>query len=47
MYLVGDASGAGFGLSSWKEGTDEVHADFGNWMKGESLNFQEAGNLVI
>jgi hypothetical protein len=51
MYLVGDASGAGFGSSSWKEGTDEVHADFGNWMedvtKGESSNFWEAGNLVI
>jgi hypothetical protein len=51
MYLVGDASGVGFGSSSWKEGTDEVHADFGNWMedvtKGESSNFWEAGNLAI
>jgi hypothetical protein len=51
MYLVGDASGAGFGSSSWLEGTDEVHADFGNWSKavteGESSNFREAGNLVI
>jgi hypothetical protein len=51
MYLVGDASGAGFGSSSWQEGTDEVHADFGNWTedvtKGESSNFCEAGNLVI
>jgi hypothetical protein len=51
MYLVGDTSGAAFGLSSWQEGTDEVHADFGNWtedvIKGESSNFREAGNLVI
>jgi hypothetical protein len=51
MYLVGDASGAGFGSSSWQEGTDEVHADFRNWTedvtKGESSNFREAGNLVI
>jgi hypothetical protein len=51
MYLVGDASGVGFGLSSWREGTDEVHADFGNWMeditKREYSNFWEAGNLVI
>jgi hypothetical protein len=50
-YLVGDASGDGFGSTSWNEETDEVHADFGNWMKevttGESSNFREAGNLVI
>jgi len=51
IYLVGDASGSGFGSSSWEEGTDEVHADFGNWTEevteGESSNFREAGNLVI
>jgi hypothetical protein len=51
MFLVGDASGAGFGSSSWEQGSDEVHADFGKWMEdvtdNESSNFREAANLVI
>jgi hypothetical protein len=51
MYVAGDDSGAGFGSSSWQQESDEVHADFGEWMEdvtnNESLNFREAGNLVI
>jgi hypothetical protein len=55
MYVVGDASGAGFGSSSWQQESDEVHADFGKWMEdvtnnvtnNESSNFREAGNLII
>jgi hypothetical protein len=51
MYVVGDASGAGFGSSSWQQESDKVHVDFGKWMEdvtnNESSNFREAGNLVI
>ena len=50
-YMVGDASGAGFGSSSWQQGLEDVHANFGKWMEDvtdrESSNFREAANLVI
>jgi hypothetical protein len=38
MYIVGDASGAGFGSSSWEQGSDDVHADFGKWMEDVTNN---------
>ena len=50
-FLVGDASGTGFGSSTWVQGEEVVKADHGNWSLyvtlNASSNFREAANLVI
>jgi hypothetical protein len=50
-YLVGDASGVGFGSTNWTQHDNFFVADYGTWHDGvtsdESSNFREAGNLII
>ena len=50
-YYFGDASGAGFGMSGWSPGDDEIEVDFGAWeasaMLGSSSNFRELANIVM
>jgi hypothetical protein len=49
-FLVGDASGSGFGTPSWTQDEDEIVAQFGAWDLGtseQSSNFREAYNLVL
>ena len=49
-YVVGDASGDGFGSSSYNARTKVVKAVYGTWTErvtnDESSNFREAANLV-
>ena len=50
MFIVGDASGTGFGGSTWKSGDEGIQATFGGWnakVMRESSNFKEAYNLVL
>ena len=50
MFIVWDASGTGFGGSTWKAGEANITASFGAWDKRlmrESSNFKEAYNLVL
>jgi hypothetical protein len=47
LYLMGDASGDGFGSGVWDE--DGVHNEAGNWKeqwRKESSNYREASNLT-
>jgi hypothetical protein len=50
-YLVGDASGVGFGSTNWTQHDNFSVADYGTWHNSvttdESSNFREAGNLII
>jgi hypothetical protein len=49
-FLAGDASGSGFGTSSWTQDEEEIVAQFGAWdlaTSEESSNFREAYNLVL
>ncbi|KAL7570650.1 hypothetical protein ACA910_014924 [Epithemia clementina (nom. ined.)] len=50
IYIFGDASGAGFGVSQWRSGDTEVKVTHGIWnhdqMAGSSSNFRELANLV-
>ena len=50
-YYFGDVSGAGFGMSGWSPGDDEIEVDFGAWeasaMLGSSSNFRELANIVM
>jgi len=50
-YLVGDASGVGFGSTNWTQHDNFFVADYGTWQDsvtdGDSSNFREAGNLII
>jgi hypothetical protein len=50
-YLVGDASGEGFGSTNWTQLERTFAADYGTWKRqvteDESPNFREAGNLII
>jgi hypothetical protein len=50
VFLVGDASGTGFGTSTWGQGEEELVAQFGAWddeTSEELSNFREAYNLVL
>ena len=50
VYMVGDASGTGFGGSTWEAGAEAIGAIFGGWderVMRESSNFREALNLVL
>ncbi|KAL7570936.1 hypothetical protein ACA910_002568 [Epithemia clementina (nom. ined.)] len=47
--MFGDESGTGFGTSLWLQGTREINAEHGIWMRAygkHSSNFQELFNLV-
>ena len=50
-YYFGDASGAGFGMSGWSPGDDQIEVDFGSWdrekMSKSSSNFRELANIVM
>ena len=50
IYIVGDASGSGFGSVRWIQDGEVVDAQFGNWKwevtENESSNFRESANLV-
>ena len=49
-YVVGDASGAGFGSSSYNARSKVVEAEYGTWVStvtnDRSSNFREAANLA-
>jgi hypothetical protein len=50
VFMVGDASGSGFGTSTWIQNAEELTAQFGAWdveTSNESSNFREAYNLVL
>ena len=32
VYVVGDASGAGFGSAMWSQGSERVDVEFGKWL---------------
>ena len=50
-FLVGDASGKGFGASKWTQGDSFVRTTHGNWAArvtfDASSNYQEAVNLAL
>jgi len=49
VFAFGDASGAGFGQTSWVQGSEEVEVDFGLWdetYSSRSSNFRELVNQV-
>ena len=49
-YLVGDASGSGFGDCLWVQGEDGMNIAFGSWnheVSECSSNFREGYNLVL
>ena len=49
-YLVGDASGSGFGDCLWVQGEEGMNIAFGSWNKEvseSSSNFREGYNLVL
>ena len=50
-YIVGDASGSGFGSTSWKTGEEKIHTPYGAWTgevtKHKFSNFHETANLVL
>ena len=49
-YLVGDASGSGFGDCFWVEGDEGLDIAFGSWdgnLTSQSSNFREGYNLVL
>jgi hypothetical protein len=50
VYMVGDASGSGYGVSVWQQDEEEMSARFGAWKQeitDRSSNFREAYNLVL
>ena len=51
LYIVGDASGEGFGSCVWRQGDEVIDTEFGRWTgavtEEKSSNFREAANLVI
>jgi len=50
MYIVGDASGTGFGNTAWSAEDEEIAAQFGGWeekVQEESSNFREAYTAVL
>ena len=49
-YLVGDASGSGFGDCLWVDGEEGLDIAFGSWdgnLSAQSSNFREGYNLVL
>jgi len=50
-YMVGDASGMGFGSSTWTEDDEIMEAEHGYWSMRVTLeassNFREAANLAM
>ena len=51
LYIVGDASGEGFGSCVWRQGDEVIDTEFGRWTatvtEEKSSNFREAANLVV
>ncbi|KAL7559152.1 hypothetical protein ACA910_010231 [Epithemia clementina (nom. ined.)] len=51
IYVFGDASGAGFGVSSWTPKSVYVQAEHGTWdtniAKKSTSNFRELANIVF
>jgi hypothetical protein len=50
MYMFGDASGSGFGISLWVAGEDTIYASHGSWTvetSQKSSNYRELYNLVL
>jgi hypothetical protein len=50
MYLFGDASGTGFGVSLWVAGEGTVYTSHGSWSEdtsNQSSNYRELYNLVL
>jgi hypothetical protein len=50
IYMVGGASGTGFGTTKWKHGSERIGATHGAWdesVRKKSSNFREAYNLVL
>jgi hypothetical protein len=50
VYMVGEASGTGFGTTTWKHGSEKIGATHGAWeesVRKKSSNFREAYNLVL
>ena len=51
VFIVGDASGTGFGSCCWIQDIEHVRVEFGRWTSevelDESSNFREAVNLVV
>jgi hypothetical protein len=50
MYMFGDASGSGFGVSLWMAGQGTVYTAHGSWTEAtlnKSSNFRELYNLVL
>jgi len=50
VFMVGDASGTGFGVSDYIQGENKIHAEYGDWTRevteNMSSNFRETANLV-
>jgi hypothetical protein len=49
-YLVGDASGSGFGDCLWVDGEEGLDIAFGSWdgnLSSQSSNFREGYNLIL
>lgn len=49
-YLVGDASGSGFGDCLWVDGDEGLDIAFGSWdgnLASQSSNFREGYNLIL
>ena len=50
VYIVGDASGRGFGACCWVQDSKVVDVNFGRWTfdvtENRSSNFRESANLV-
>jgi len=51
LFVVGDASGSGFGVSVWRQGSRVIKVTHGNWSpqvtQESSSNFREAANLAM
>lgn len=49
-YLVGDASGSGYGSTLWEQGANKFDATYGGWtsdLSNASSNVQEVYNLLL
>eukprot|EP00546_Thalassionema_frauenfeldii_P018692 CAMPEP_0178896288 /NCGR_PEP_ID=MMETSP0786-20121207/1080_1 /TAXON_ID=186022 /ORGANISM="Thalassionema frauenfeldii, Strain CCMP 1798" /LENGTH=88 /DNA_ID=CAMNT_0020566655 /DNA_START=431 /DNA_END=697 /DNA_ORIENTATION=+ len=49
-FLVGDASGLGFGSTLWEQDADEIGTNYGGWtqdLSNASSNEREAYNLLL
>ena len=50
VFIYGDASGAGYGISLWKKGAAEIGVEYGEWTKEfseKSSNHREMYNFTL